>query len=66
MDINQKIALINERVDPDELVDVLGLTTQELVDKLYIPILRKLERFDYVWATEAEAQETLDTECDGG
>jgi hypothetical protein len=39
---------IVEKVDPDELVEVLGLTIQDLVDILSSEILENKERFDYL------------------
>lgn len=41
-------------MDPDELVDVLGLTTTDLVAILYEHILERRERFE----------EFLDYDCD--
>lgn len=42
------IELINERVDPDELIDILGLTTEDLTSTLYDVILTMSDRFDYL------------------
>ena len=49
------IELINERVDPDELIDVLGLSTEDLTVLLYDVILTMSDRFDYL---------TEDDECE--
>lgn len=42
------IELINERVDPDELIDILGLSTEDLTHILYDVILTMSDRFDYL------------------
>lgn len=42
------IELINERVDPDELIDILGLTTEDLTATLYDVILTMSDKFDYL------------------
>ena len=39
---------IKERLDPDELVEILGLSTEELVLLLMDVILTKLPSFDYL------------------
>ena len=42
------IELINERLDPEEVVDALGLTTEELTILLWEEIYRNKERFMYL------------------
>ncbi len=38
---------ILERVEPDELIDILGLTTEDLCDILHEQIMDNLDKFDY-------------------
>jgi len=33
--LDELLELIKERIDPDELIDILGLTTEELVQELF-------------------------------
>ena len=42
------LELIREKCDPDELIDILGLTTEELVDRLYDDIIENKEAFEYL------------------
>lgn len=46
--------LIISRVDPDELVDILELTTAELYDILEYKILEDESKFDYLKGSEDE------------
>lgn len=39
---------IREKCDPDELIEVLGLDTEELVDILYEYIREQKDKFDYL------------------
>ena len=39
---------ILERVEPDELIDVLGLTTKDLCDILHEQIMENLLEFEYL------------------
>lgn len=48
-DVDALLKAIANRLDPDELVDVLGLSTEELVELLKNEILKqswKFEEFD--------------------
>jgi hypothetical protein len=45
--------LIKERLNPEELVDTLGLTTEELVEELWNTIYEQRDRFAYLYS-EAE------------
>jgi hypothetical protein len=42
------IELINERLDPEEVVDALGLTTEELTILLWETIYENKDRFAYL------------------
>lgn len=33
--LDELLAIIKERIDPDELIDILGLTTDDLVQELF-------------------------------
>lgn len=44
-----KLDLIKEMLDPDELVDVLGVSTEKLVTLLEEYILDNIDRFDYLF-----------------
>ena len=39
---------IREKVDPDELIDVLGLDIDDLVDRLYDDIMEQEDKFEYL------------------
>ncbi len=39
---------IRERVNPEELIDILGLDIDTLVDKLYFEIAEKHESFEFL------------------
>ena len=43
---------IRDRIDPEELVDRLGLTTEELCDILVDQIAEKLEKFEDIYDAE--------------
>ena len=46
--MDRLIELIIERVDPDELIDVLGLSTEDLTLQLYDVILSSQDKFYYL------------------
>jgi len=47
--LDELLALIRERLDPDELIDVLGLTTDELVQELFEKIADNRDKLiDYL------------------
>ena len=46
--MDRMIELINERVDPDELIDLLGLSTEELTNLLYDVILVSQDKFYFL------------------
>ena len=48
------IELINERVDPDELIDILGLTTEDLTALIPDVILTMSDRFDFLEMQDAD------------
>ena len=50
------IDIIKVRVDPDELVEVLGLTVDELVDLCYPMVIEAIEagKFEYLEDGEGE------------
>ena len=49
--------IIKERVDPEELIDILGMETDELVELLHDTILDNVDRFDYLDTEEEEDNE---------
>lgn len=51
------IELIHERVDPDELIDILGLTTEDLTNLLYDVILASRQKFYYLIDEEEDEGE---------
>jgi len=42
------IELINEQLDPDELIDILGLTTEDLTEIMADVILTMSHKFDFL------------------
>lgn len=44
-----KLDILKEVLDPDELVDVLGISTEDLVNELEEYILEHIEKFDYLF-----------------
>lgn len=48
------LKLIKDNVDPDELIDVLELTTEQLCDILEPYIEEKQDRFNYLNEMELE------------
>ena len=52
--MNKIMEHIIERVDPDELIDVLGLSTEELTTLLYDVILASQDKFNYLLGEEDE------------
>lgn len=46
--VDKLVELINERVDPDELIDILGLSTEDLTNLLYDVILVSQHKFYYL------------------
>lgn len=55
--MDRMIELINERVDPDELIDLLGLSTEELTNLLYDVILLSQDKFYFLEDKEIEDNE---------
>lgn len=51
---------IREEVDPDELIDILELTTDQLCDMLEPYIEEKQSRFDYLNELEKEENDDDD------
>lgn len=52
--------LIVEQVDPDELIDVLGLTTEDLVDALWEYITENRDRFAYLYMDDERCYDGSD------
>ena len=48
------IGIIKARVDPDELVEVLGLTIDELVDLCYPMVIEAIEAGKFEYLEEGE------------
>lgn len=59
--LGELIQIIKMRVDPDELVDLLGLSTEELVWRLSDEIAE--QRFRFRDIVEGDSEEKLDTEA---
>ena len=49
MQLEDVLRCIKEKVDPEELVDILGLTTEELCEYLAEEINSKIERFEDIY-----------------
>jgi len=53
--IDELLAIIKERIDPDELIDLLGVTTEELVQDLFERIADNREKIiEYLELTDDE------------
>ena len=47
-EINYILAEISERLDPDDIVDILNLSTDEVVQLLYGEIVCNIDRFRFL------------------
>ena len=47
-EINYILAEISERLDPDDIVDILNLSTDEVVQLLYREIVCNIDRFKFL------------------
>jgi len=47
-----------ENMDPEELVDILELSSTDIVERFYDIIEEKLERFDYLLNEEEEDEDS--------
>lgn len=44
--------LIRKKLDPDDIVDILGLTTEDLIHKLWPEIIFNSAKFDFLFDEE--------------
>ena len=54
MDVDELIKAVIDRFSPDELCDILGLTTEQMADKFYDEILNSEEIKDVLGLDEDE------------
>jgi len=51
------LTTIIDKLDPEEVVDRLGFTTEELVDSLSLDIMANLEKFEDLIDNEEKGEE---------
>ena len=52
--MNEVVQLIIEKVDPEELIDVLGLDIEYLTNRLKVEVLEAIEEGDFDYVLEGE------------
>ena len=57
--LDSRFRLIIESLDPEEIVDILELTSEDIVSRFHDVIEEKLERFSWVLDKEEEDDDEL-------